>query len=119
MSLSLLIVDDHAAFRSFAVSLFRAHGFAVAGAADDGESALTQVARLLPDVVLVDVQLPGIDGFEVASRLSRRTVPPQVVLTSSREAGDFGERLQRAPVLGFIPKRALSGPALAALVGDR
>lgn len=118
MSLSLLIVDDHVAFRGFAISLFEAQGFAVAGAAGDGESALKQVERLRPDVVLVDVQLPGIDGFEVASRLSRRSVPPRVVLTSSREAADYGERLRAAPVLGFIPKRALSGPALAALVGE-
>jgi DNA-binding NarL/FixJ family response regulator len=116
MSLSLLIVDDHPGFRDVAVSLFSGHGFDVAGEAHDGESALEQVQRLRPDVVLLDVQLPGIDGFEVASCLSSQPFAPQVVLTSSREASAYGQRLVRAPVLGFIPKRALSGSALAELV---
>jgi len=113
---SLLIVDDHASFRGFAHSLFSQQGFDVAGEAEDGESALEQVERLHPDIVLLDVQLPGIDGFEVARRLSDRDSPPRVVLTSSREASDYGDRLLLAPVLGFIIKSELSGDALAALV---
>lgn len=117
MAVSLLIVDDHPGFLGFATSLLRRQGFDVAGGAADGESALEQVERLRPDVVLIDVQLPGIDGFEVASLLSRRSVPPHVVLTSSREAADFGERLRTAPVLGFIPKRDLADGTLAELVG--
>jgi DNA-binding NarL/FixJ family response regulator len=119
MPLSLLIVDDHAGFRGSAERLFREHGFDVTGAAEDGESALEEVRRLRPDVVLLDVQLPGIDGFEVALSLSRQMFAPRVVLTSSRDATDYGERLRRAPVLGFIPKHELSGPALAAMVGER
>lgn len=116
MALSLLIVDDHAGFRGFAHALFSAQGFDVAGEAADGESALVQVQRLRPDVVLLDVQLPGIDGFEVAWLLSRQVSPPRVVLTSSRQAADFGDRLRRAPVLGFIPKHELSGTTLTSLV---
>jgi DNA-binding NarL/FixJ family response regulator len=119
MSLSLLIVDDHAGFRGSASRLFSEHGFDVTGAAEDGESALEQVRRLCPDVVLLDVQLRGIDGFEVAVSLSRQMFAPRVVLTSSRGARDYGERLRRAPVLGLIPKHELSGPALAAMVGER
>jgi DNA-binding NarL/FixJ family response regulator len=119
MSLSLLIVDDHAGFRGSAERLFGEHGFDVTGSAEDGESALEQVRRLRPDVVLLDVQLPGIDGFEVALSLSRQMFAPRIVLTSSRDATDYGERLRRAPVLGFIPKHELSGPALAAMVGER
>ncbi|MEA2154882.1 MAG: hypothetical protein QOE11_1022 [Solirubrobacteraceae bacterium] len=118
MALSLLIVDDHPAFRSLASELFGHQGFDVAGEAADGESALEQVRRLRPDVVLLDVQLPGIDGFEVAASLSRQVRAPRVVLTSSREAAEYGERLRSAPVLGFIPKRELSGATLTALVGD-
>jgi DNA-binding NarL/FixJ family response regulator len=116
MALSLLIVDDHEAFRNLASALVVAQGFEVAGQARDGESALALVELLRPDVVLLDVQLPGIDGFEVARSLSRRASPPRVVLTSTREGADYGERLRHAPVLGFIPKRELSGPVLAALV---
>lgn len=117
MSPSLLIVDDHASFRAFAQTMLSAEGFEVTGEAEDGESALEQVDRLHPDVVLLDVQLPGIDGFEVALRLSRQASPPRVVLTSSREATDYGERLLRAPISGFIPKQELSGAMLSALVG--
>lgn len=119
MALSLLIVDDHAGFRVSARRLFSAHGFEVAGEAQSGESALEQVGRLRPDVVLLDVQLPGMDGFEVALTLSRRPHAPRVVLTSSRDATAYGERLRSAPVLGFIPKHELSGRALAAMVGER
>ncbi|MDQ3677803.1 MAG: response regulator [Actinomycetota bacterium] len=116
MGLSLLIVDDHPGFRDLAYSLLGEQGFDVTGEAQDGESALAQVERLRPDVVLLDIQLPGIDGFEVASSLNRHPSRPRVVLTSSREAADYGERLRQAPVLGFIAKRDLSGPALSALV---
>lgn len=116
MTLKLLIVDDHAPFRTFVHQMLDAEGFDVTGEAADGESALVEVDRLHPDVVLLDVQLPGIDGFEVATRLSLGGHPPRVVLTSSREAADYGERLSNVPAAGFIPKHELSGASLAALV---
>src|SRR5215469_13842450 len=75
------------------------------------------VARLRPDVVLLDVQLPGIDGFVVAEQLAAVPDPPRVVLISSRDAASYGPRLDGAPVCGFLAKRALSGASLAALVG--
>jgi DNA-binding NarL/FixJ family response regulator len=112
----LLIVDDHKDFRSFARTLLGADGFEVAGEAEDGETALTEVERLHPDVVLLDCQLPGIDGFEVARRLAKASGSPRVVLTSSRDAEELGARLTDAPVMGFIPKRQLSSGKLAALV---
>ncbi|MHB8693950.1 MAG: response regulator [Solirubrobacteraceae bacterium] len=114
--MTLLIVDDHDAFRGFASKLLAAEGFDVAGDAADGEAALDAVARLHPDVVLLDVQLPGIDGFEVASRLAQAPDAPRVVLTSSRCASDYGSRLTASPAIGFLPKTALSGAALAAVL---
>lgn len=114
--MSLLIVDDHASFRSFARMLLTAEGFDVTGEAQDGASAIEAAGRLRPDVVLLDVQLPDMDGFEVAQRLSTLVHAPRVVLTSSREASDFGHRLTGAPARGFIPKQDLSGPALAELL---
>jgi CheY-like chemotaxis protein len=112
MTRTLLIVDDHENFRSFAKALLAAEGYEVTGEAADGESALEEVARLNPDVVLLDVNLPDIDGFEVARRLAEDAEAPVVVLTSSREASDYGTELSESPVNGFLTKRDLSGDAL-------
>src|SRR5688572_7598015 len=117
MTPRLLIVDDHAGFREFARTMLGAEGFDVAGEAEDGESALAAVENLHPDVVLIDVQMPGLDGFEVARRLAEGNGEhPQVVLTSSRDASDYGTRLDDDAIRGFIPKKDLSGAALAELV---
>jgi DNA-binding NarL/FixJ family response regulator len=114
---TVLIVDDHAGFRQAAAALLEAEGFAVIAEAADGEEAIAAVERVRPQIVLLDVQLPGMDGLTVAERLAAGRDPPAVVLISSREAAAYGPRLQAAAVQGFIPKRELSGPALAALVG--
>jgi DNA-binding NarL/FixJ family response regulator len=116
MPLTVLIVDDHEDFRRSAGALLDAEGFQVVGGAANGSAALDAVERLSPDVVLLDIQLPDIDGFAVAERLAAWPSPPQVVLISSREASAYGPRLSRAAVLGFLAKRELSGSALAALV---
>jgi DNA-binding NarL/FixJ family response regulator len=113
---TVLIVDDHDGFRSFARALLEAEGFAIVGEAPDGASALEAVARLQPDLVLVDVQLPDLDGFQVAERLAERDDPPAVVLVSTRDAASYRRRLADTPARGFIPKGELSGPALRALV---
>ena len=113
---TVLIVDDHDGFRESARALLEAEGFAVAGDAADGAAAVAAVARLRPDVVLLDVQLPDVDGFAVAERLAEGPDPPRVVLISSREAAAYGPRIGAAPVCGFLAKRELSGAALAALV---
>lgn len=113
---TLLIVDDHEGFRTFARTLFAADGFEVTGEAADGEAALTAVLEQQPDVVLLDVQLPGIDGFEVAERLAEAPNSPRVVLTSTRDASDYGVRLANAPILGFVPKQELSAAAVTALL---
>ena len=94
--------------------LLGAEGFDVAADVSDGESAVAAVQREHPDVVLLDVQLPGMDGFEVARQLATIPDPPTVVLTSSRQASDYGSRLREAPVRAFVPKQQLSGSALAA-----
>jgi DNA-binding NarL/FixJ family response regulator len=117
MPRTLLIVDDHEAFRASAGALLAAEGFTVVGDAADGASALSAVDRLRPDVVLLDVQLPDVSGFDVARRLAAGAQRPLVVLISSREAGAYGERVAAAPARGFLAKHELSGAALAALVG--
>ncbi len=114
---TVLIVDDHDGFRESARALLEAEGFAVVGDAADGAAAVAAVARLRPDVVLLDVQLPDVDGFAVAGRLAALHEPPRVVLISSRDAVAYGPRLAAAPVCGFLAKQELSGASLAALVG--
>jgi DNA-binding NarL/FixJ family response regulator len=117
MGRRVLIVDDHDDFRRSAAALLESEGFTVVGDAADGEAALVEVERLRPDVVLLDVQLPGADGFAVAERLAAEADPPAVVLISSRERSAYEPRLGAGSVLGFIAKRDLSGAALIAVVG--
>jgi DNA-binding NarL/FixJ family response regulator len=116
MTRTILIVDDHPSFRASARMLLEAEGFDVIGEAEDGASALRAVEELRPDVVLLDVQLPDIDGLEVAARLSENGSGPAIVLTSSRDLADLGLVRERCPVRGFIPKAELSGAALDALL---
>jgi DNA-binding NarL/FixJ family response regulator len=115
MGLSVLIVDDHPSFRASARALLECEGYEVVGEAADGQDALRQAARLTPDLVLVDVGLPDLDGFEVTARLARKG-GPAVVLTSSREDCDSGGIARRSGARGFIAKDELSGPALQALL---
>jgi DNA-binding NarL/FixJ family response regulator len=116
MQPTVLIVDDHPTFRSFARALLESEGFAVVGEAGSGATAISAVDALRPSIVLLDIQLPDLDGFEVAERLAGRPDPPAVVLISTRSASAYSARLETTPACGFIPKTLLSGPALAALV---
>jgi DNA-binding NarL/FixJ family response regulator len=116
MSCSALVVDDHSGFRAFACALLKSEGFSVVGEAGDGAGALRAVEMLRPDVVLLDVQLPDLDGFEVAERLAATARPPVVVLISTRDAGSYRRRLAETPARGFISKGELSGAALAAVL---
>ena len=117
MRTRVLIVDDHDEFRASAAALLEADGFVVVGSAAHGAAALEAVARLQPDVVLLDVQLPGLDGFAVAERLAALEHPPLVVLVSGRDPASYGPRLNTTRANGFIAKRELSGAALAAVIG--
>ena len=114
---TVLIVDDHAAFRASARALLEAEGFEVVGEAADGTEAVEAVAVLRPAIVLLDIQLPDLDGLAVAELLAAAPDAPAVVLISSRDAATYGPRLQATPARGFIPKSRLSGEALAALTG--
>jgi DNA-binding NarL/FixJ family response regulator len=113
---TVLIVDDHDDFRSSACMLLELEGFDVVGVAADGPSALSAVDALGPDVVLLDVQLPGMDGFEVVRQLQARDECPRIVLISSRDRSAYAGELREARVVGFLGKSELSGAALHALV---
>jgi DNA-binding NarL/FixJ family response regulator len=115
---TVLIVDDSASFRWFARELLDAEGFVVIGDAGTGTSAVQAVDRLDPDVVLLDIALPDIDGFEVCAQITRAGgARPAIVLTSSREAQEYHGRLNACSARGFLPKASLTGVALAAVAG--
>ena len=116
MPCSVLIVDDHPGFRAQARALLIAAGYEVVGEAADGESGVRVARDLSPDLVLLDVQLPDITGFEVVRRVHSEPDPPAIVLISSRDASDYGGRIGRSGALGFISKAELSAPALRAVL---
>ena len=112
----VLIVDDHPSFRASARKLLESEGYEVVGEAADGAGALEAAEQLHPDVVLLDVQLPDLDGFEVCEQLRVFDHPPVVVLTSSRDGADYGRCIEHCGACGFVPKGDLSGAAIAALL---
>ena len=114
--MTVLIVDDHPSFRASARELLEAEGYEIVGEAESGAAALRAVKELEPDLVLLDVQLPDMDGFQVAEQLRALADPPAVVLTSSRDSADYGSCIQICGATGFVPTAELSGAAIAALL---
>lgn len=116
MRTTVVIVDDHEQFRASARAMLESEGFAVVGEAQNAEEALEAMMRLRPDILLLDVQLPDLDGFEVARRIAAGAVRPAIVLMSSRSAATYVAQLATSPASGFIAKVNLSGAELAMLV---
>ena len=116
MARGVLIVDDHAGFRASARALLEAAGHHVVGEAGGAAAALEAAQRLRPALVLLDVQLPDGDGFDVASALAQLPEPPLVVLVSVRDRASYRRRLPGSPARGFIAKDRLTPAAVAALL---
>lgn len=116
MERTAVVIDDHAGFRAQAAELLRASGYEVVGSCPDGRSALAAIPALRPDVVLVDVQLPDIDGFALIAKLDGASEGTAFVLISTREAADYGGRVGRSGAAGFISKADLSPRSLASVV---
>ncbi len=111
----VMIVDDQAPFRMAARMVVQlTDGFAVVGEAETGEESVDMAAALNPDIVLMDVNLPGIDGLEATRRILAATArPPVVVLLSTYEAADYGPRAADAGAATFIPKSEFDPDRLA------
>jgi DNA-binding NarL/FixJ family response regulator len=116
MARTALIVDDHPSFRASARRMLEADGYVVVAEAEDGCAALAAAHHLQPDLVLLDVRLPDVDGFEIARQLLDASGPtPQIVLVSSHDSTDFGEAVDTSGARGFVPKSELSAEAIALL----
>jgi len=116
MQPTILMVDDHAPFRERARTLLEAQGFCVVGEAGDGRTALTEADRLRPDIALVDIGLPDLDGFAVAAGLRAAGSAAVIVLISGRDRADFGDGADWAAADGFIAKSELTGDLLVELM---
>jgi DNA-binding NarL/FixJ family response regulator len=115
MAKTVLVVDDHGGFRASARELLEAEGFEVVGEAADAASGIDAVRALHPDLVLLDVQLPDIDGIRASEQISALN-GSDVILVSACDVNDLRRALAESPALGFIPKSELSGEALRALL---
>ena len=115
-TLTVVIVDDHPSFRAVARMVLETDGFLVLGPEEDGESGVVGTLRLEPDVVLLDVELPDIDGFAVAARLRAAGSRAAIVLASSRDRSDFGSLVDESGARGFLTKAELTGDAIRKLV---
>jgi DNA-binding NarL/FixJ family response regulator len=113
---TVLVVDDHSGFRACARHLLEGEGYRVVGEAADGASAVTCARDLRPQVALVDVYLPDIDGFEVAAQMAGLDGAPAVVLTSSHDRTELEPLVPGSGARGFVPKDQLSREAIEALL---
>jgi DNA-binding NarL/FixJ family response regulator len=126
MMLRCLIVDDSPRFRDAARSLLERQGIAVVGLAATSAEALRRAEELRPDVMLVDIDLGGESGLELARRLHHQAglAPARVILVSTHAEQDYAELIEASPAIGFLSKTAVSGSAIRDLVaghgdGDR
>ena len=115
MAPTLFIVDDSPQFREAAVTLLIERGFDVLTAAADARQALDAAAGVCPDGILVDINLPGHDGFVVAAALAAACPGARIVLTSADVAYVPPELLRASTAVAFVPKEELAGADLGAL----
>jgi DNA-binding NarL/FixJ family response regulator len=111
----VLIVDDQEPFRSAARMVVEmSDGFEVAGEAESGEEGIDLAVELKPDLVLMDVYLPGIDGLEATRRITAVDGAPRVLVMSTHESEEFAEAALAAGAIAFVPKSQFGMDELAA-----
>jgi DNA-binding NarL/FixJ family response regulator len=116
MEKTVLVIDDHGGFRASVRKLLRAEGFEVVGEAGDALSGIKAARALHPDVILLDVQLPDLDGVRASKQIGALNGGSAIILISTCDLDDLGGALAESPARGFIPKSELSGEAIRALL---
>lgn len=116
MDVRCLIVDDSPRFLTASSSLLASQGLTVVGVASSAAQALELVAALQPDVTLVDIDLGGESGLDVARRLSALASPPPIILISTHDEQDFAGLIAASPAIGFLSKMDLSAEAIRSLL---
>jgi DNA-binding NarL/FixJ family response regulator len=112
----VLVVDDHESFRRVASAVVAAtDGFAVVGAVTSGEDSIAAAAAAEPDLVLMDVNLPGMDGMEATRWLRSSARPPVVVLLSTYDEEEFGAQARECGAATYVAKSAFDTERLAAI----
>jgi DNA-binding NarL/FixJ family response regulator len=115
VSKRLLIVDDDPRFRTLIRQVLDGEsGFEVVGEAQHGAAALDAVRQLEPDVVLLDVNLPDTNGFDLAPQLVGESGGPAIVMTSSRDEETYEQLAAQAGASAFVSKYDLSPAAISA-----
>jgi CheY-like chemotaxis protein len=119
--LRLLLVDDSQRFRAAARALLTRQGISVVGMASTGAEALELAERLEPDLVLLDLDLGGESGLELAGRLHRdpRSTRSRIILISTHAEDDYAELIEASPAIGFLSKADLSASAILDLLTRR
>lgn len=116
-ALRLLLVDDQPVFLELARAMFwNQEGFTVAGEAASGEEAVALMPQVRPDVVLLDIEMPGMHGFETARRLLAMAPGLRVIMVSASTDDQYPALATDAGALGFLSKKLLSAEALAAFL---
>jgi DNA-binding NarL/FixJ family response regulator len=110
VAVQVLICDDQEVFRAAAREVVNAtHGFEVVGEAETGEESVAAAGLLHPDLVLMDIHLPGIDGLEASRRIRAAHPKVTVLLLSTYDPEEFAARIEGSGAIAFIPKAAF-GP---------
>lgn len=100
----VIIVDDHPVIRFAVKMLLEKHGLEVVAETDNGVDALAKVRELEPDLVLLDIGLPKIDGFQVIERLRAMAIPLKILVLTSQATAHFAQRCQQTGADGFVTK---------------
>jgi DNA-binding NarL/FixJ family response regulator len=118
LMLRCLIVDDSPRFLDAARGLLEREGVAVVGVASNGTEAAQHVEQIRPDVVLIDIDLGGESGFDVARQLHRNgsSSPPRIILISTHAEQDYADLIAASPAIGFLSKTDLSADAIHELL---